>query len=180
MKLQENLPADHRLSLVHRCGAGLCGLVLLVFGILGFVDDLSYFTTHGEKIAGLSSNGLLSTISIVFAVLLLACAVIGGSIASTVTAVVGLLFVLSGFVNLALLDTQANILAFRLPNVFFSFVVGLVLMTFGTYGRVSGGLPHDNPYWRNRHPEQAAAETEAQTEAETEAPAEAKPAVRSS
>jgi hypothetical protein len=160
MKLQENVPADHRLILVYRCGAGLCGLLLLVFGILGFVDDLSYFSTHGEQIAGLSSNGLLSTISVVFAVLLLACAVIGGSLASTVTAAVGLLFVLSGFVNLALLDTQANILAFRLPNVFFSFIVGLVLMTFGLYGRVSGGLPHDNPYWRSRHPEQAAQEAQ--------------------
>lgn len=178
MKLQDNLPADHRLSLVHRCGAGLCGLVLLVFGILGFVDDLSYFTTRGEQVAGLSSNGLLSTISIVVAVLLLACAAIGGSIASTVTAVVGLLFVLSGFVNLALLDTQANFLAFRLPNVFFSFIVGLVLMTIGTYGRVSGALPHDNPYWRSRHPEQAAAEQAAVERAAVER-AEAPRAVRS-
>ncbi|GGW68891.1 hypothetical protein GCM10010503_52590 [Streptomyces lucensis JCM 4490] len=26
------------------------------------------------------------------------------------------------------------------------------------YGRVSGGLPHDNPYWRGRHPREAAPE----------------------
>ncbi|NEE38249.1 DUF4383 domain-containing protein, partial [Streptomyces sp. SID7982] len=33
------------------------------------------------------------------------------------------------------------------------------------YGRVTGGLPHDNPYWRRRHPEQAAAEAAARRRA---------------
>lgn len=37
--------------------------------------------------------------------------------------------------------------------MFFSFIVGLLLMTFGMYGRVGHALPHDNPYWRARHPE---------------------------
>lgn len=38
-----------------------------------------------------------------------------------------------------------------MQNVIFSLVTGLLLMTFGMYGRVSGSLPHDNPYWRARH-----------------------------
>jgi hypothetical protein len=36
-----------------------------------------------------------------------------------------------------------------------------MLMAFGMYGRVSGTLPHDNPYWRARHPESAAREDRA-------------------
>jgi len=32
----------------------------------------------------------------------------------------------------------------------------MLLMFFGMYGRVSATLPHDNPYWRARHPEAAA------------------------
>lgn len=161
MKLSEELPMDHRLSRVYRFGAGLTGLVLLTFGSLGFADQLAYFDTHGSNIAGLSTNGALSTVSIVVGLVLVAGAVIGGNVASTLNTVVGVLFIASGFVNLFLLDRSGNILAFRMPNVIFSFLVGLMVLTFGLYGRVSGNLPHDNPYWRARHPEQA--EREART-----------------
>ncbi|MFD9691676.1 DUF4383 domain-containing protein [Kitasatospora sp. NPDC059146] len=155
MKLHDELPVDHRLSQVYRAGAGLCGAALFVFGALGLVDGLSFFSTSGERIAGLSSNGLLSLVSVVTAVVLVVGALIGGNTASTINITVGTLFVLSGFVNLALLDSSANILAFRMPNVLFSFVMGLVIATFGMYGRVSGKLPLDNPYWRHRHPRPA-------------------------
>ncbi|WP_371483833.1 DUF4383 domain-containing protein [Kitasatospora sp. NBC_00315] len=158
MDFRDELPVDHRLARVYRVGAGLCGAALLVFGCLGLTDGLAYFSTHGERIAGLSSNGLLSLISIVFAVVLIAGAVIGGNVASTVNIVVGTLFVLSGFVNLALLDSGANFLAFGMSNVVFSFVTGLVIATFGMYGRVSSKLPHDNPYWQRRHPQPGASE----------------------
>ena len=30
-------------------------------------------------------------------------------------------------------------------------MVGTVVLMFGLYGRVGGGLPHDNPYYRGRH-----------------------------
>ncbi|GAA5019228.1 DUF4383 domain-containing protein [Kitasatospora paranensis] len=157
MDLRDELPVDHRLARVYRIGAGLCGAALLVFGCLGLADGLDFFSTHGEQVAGLSSNGLLSLVSIVVALVLIAGAAIGGNTASTVNIVVGALFVLSGFVNLALLDSGANLLAFRIPNVVFSFVMGFVIATFGMYGRVSGKLPLDNPYWRSRHPDAAPA-----------------------
>lgn len=46
-----------------------------------------------------------------------------------------------------------------MSNVLFTFVMGLLILTFGMYGRVTGGLAHDNPYWRRRHPRQAARES---------------------
>ncbi|MBR7835611.1 DUF4383 domain-containing protein [Actinospica durhamensis] len=165
MQFYDHLPQDHQLGRVYRYGAGFMGLLLLVFGILGLTDRLAFFSTSGEHVLGLSSNGSLSVISIVAAAVLIVGAVIGGNIASTINFAMGVIFVLSGAVNLALLDTQANFLAFRFQNVMFSFVVGIMLVTFGAYGRVSGGLPHDNPYWRARHPEQARAETEARERA---------------
>ncbi|MFD7736092.1 DUF4383 domain-containing protein [Kitasatospora phosalacinea] len=159
MEPRDPSTTDRRLSRIHRLGAGLCALVLLVFGALGLADGLPYFGTRGERVAGLSGNGLLSTVSIVTAAVLLAAALRGGRTASTVTIAVGTLFVLSGFVNLALLDSSANLLAFRVPNVLFSFAAGLLIATCGMYGRISGGLPHDNPYWRRRHPQAAPAAT---------------------
>ncbi|WP_420078258.1 DUF4383 domain-containing protein [Streptomyces sp. JL4002] len=161
MNLRDELPVDHPLSRVYRIGAALCGLLLLVFGCLGFADSLSSFDTAGQQIAGLSTNGLLSTISVVVGLLLFVAALIGGNVASTVNITVGVLFVLSGFVHLFLIGRPANILDFGMTNVIFSFLMGLLVMTFGMYGRVSGGLPHDNPYWQQRHPGQAAAEARA-------------------
>ncbi|MFJ2769820.1 DUF4383 domain-containing protein [Streptomyces sp. NPDC087300] len=152
--LDEDLPVDHRLSKVYRVGAGLMGLVLLAFGVLGLIDKIGFFDTRGDTVAGLNTNGALSVLSIAVGLLLFAGMVIGGNAASTLNMVLGVLFLLSGFVNLALLDSRYNFLAFRIQNVLFSFVVGLLLMTFGMYGRVSGGLPHDNPYWKARHPDQ--------------------------
>ncbi|CAM5611468.1 hypothetical protein SMICM304S_01079 [Streptomyces microflavus] len=111
--------------------------------------------------AGLSTNGLLSLISVVVGLVLIAGAVIGGNVASMVNMTVGSLFLLSGFVHIFILDKGANILDFGMSNVIFSFVMGLLILTFGMYGRVTGGLPHDNPYWRSRHPEQAAREDQA-------------------
>lgn len=152
MKLDEQLPVDHRLSQVYRVGAGLTGLVLLVFGILGLLNAVPFLSTHGATIAGLSTNGLLSLVSVVVGLVLFGGMLVGGNFASTLNIIFGFLFLLSGFANLAVLDTGVNFLAFRMPNVIFSFVVGLMLLTFGMYGRVGGALPHDNPYWRGRHP----------------------------
>ncbi|MEY9965392.1 hypothetical protein ABIA33_003434 [Streptacidiphilus sp. MAP12-16] len=157
MKLQDSLPVDHRLGQVYRYSAGGIGIFLLVFGILGFTNNVGFFSTHGDKIAAMTSNGLLSLLSVLFGLLLIAGAVRGGNFASTLNMSVGVLFILSGFVNLALLGGKHNFLAFHMQNVMFSFAVGLLLMTFGMYGRVTTHLPYDNPYWRNRHPEAARA-----------------------
>lgn len=163
-RLNEELPVDHRLSRVYRIGAGLMGLVLLAFGIFGLIDRIGIFDTGGDTVAGLNTNGALSILSICVGLLLFGGMLVGGNKASTLNMTIGVLFIASGFVNLALLDTGLNFLAFEMPNVLFSFIVGLMLMFFGMYGRVSGGLPHDNPYWRARHPEEAAREDRARSD----------------
>lgn len=162
-RLDEHLPVDHKLSKVYRVGAGLTGLLLVVFGILGLIDRIGFFDTGGDTVLSLNTNGALSVLSILVGLLLLYGMFVGGNFASTLNIVLGLLFIASGFMNLALLDTGLNFLAFRIPNVLFSFVVGVMLMWFGMYGRVGSALPHDNPYWQARHPEEAARERRVRT-----------------
>lgn len=145
------LPENHRLGKVYRYGGGFMALVLLTFGILGFTNQLEFFSTDGEEVAGLSSNGALSTISVVVGLILLAAALIGGNTSAWANTIFGALFLISGVANLALLRTDLNFLAFRMTNVIFSFVVGLLLLTFGFYGRVGDHLPDDNPYYQERH-----------------------------
>ncbi|MFJ7209380.1 DUF4383 domain-containing protein [Streptomyces sp. NPDC098789] len=151
MRLSDELPVDHRLATIYRYGALLCGLILIGFGVLGFADALSPFDTRGEKIAGMTTNTTLSVISLVVGLALAAGAFIGGNFASTLNITVGALFLLSGFAHIFVLDKGANFLGLGMSNVLFSFVMGLIIMTFGMYGRVSSKLPHDNPYWQSRH-----------------------------
>lgn len=127
-------------------GAGLC-----VFGVLGVANRLEFLAVQGKVLLGLASNGLLSAISLIVGGVLIGAALRGGRVSSTITFVVGLLFLLSGLVNLAVLDTELNLLAFRLSNVIFSFVAGMLLLFLGAYGRFSGGLPANNPYYQQRH-----------------------------
>jgi hypothetical protein len=135
-----------RVFIVQRTGAVLVALFLLVFGLLGFAGGLDFFSTEGERIFGLSSNGLLSLLSVVVALVLLAAAARGPRLASTVMIVLGSLFLLSALVNLAVLRTSFNLLAFEFSNVVFSVVVGLLLLMLGAYGRIGGHLPEDSPY----------------------------------
>ncbi|MFG2821231.1 DUF4383 domain-containing protein [Kitasatospora sp. NPDC048365] len=152
MKLQDELPVDHKLGQVYRFGAGLGGVFLVVFGILGLTGSHpGFIDTEGKEVIGLSSNGALSVLSLVAGGVLILGAVIGGNIASNINMVMGLLFILAGFVGLMVLDSSANRLAFHISNVIFSFVFGFVVLTFGMYGRVSSHLPKDNPYWKERH-----------------------------
>ncbi|TDC18714.1 DUF4383 domain-containing protein [Streptomyces sp. 8K308] len=153
--LDERQPAHRRLNMVYRVGAGLMGIGFVVFGFFGLFSSIGLFATGNNAVFGLNSNGALSWLSIAVGLLLFVGMLKGGHFASTLNLVLGVLFVLSGFVNLAILRTDLNFLNFRIQNVIFSFVVGLVLLAFGTYGRFAGRLPHDNPYWGARHPRTA-------------------------
>ena len=135
-----------RVFVVQRTGAVLVALFLLVFGLLGFAGGLDFFSTEGKRILGMSSNGLLAAISVLMALVLLAAAARSPRVASTVMIVAGSLFLLSALVNLAVLRTSFNILAFEMENVVFSVVVGLLLLVLGAYGRIGGHLPPDSPY----------------------------------
>ena len=137
-----------RVPSVHRLGAVAVAAVIFVFGVLGFVGGLDFFSTSGEPILGLSSNGLLSTISVVTAAVLVVAALRDPRAASTAMIVVGSLFILSALANLAVLRTGFNVLAFEFANVVFSVVAGLVLLFLGAYGRLTGNLPPDSPYAR--------------------------------
>ena len=147
-------------------GVGLC-----IFGVLGVINRLEFLAVHGKVLLGLASNGLLSTISLIVGGVLIGAAWRGGRSSSTITVVIGLLFLLSGLFNLAVLDTEFNLLAFRLSNVIFSIVAGMLLLFLGSYGRFSGGLSTDNPYYQHRHrvvPSAGARETVDQDSADAE------------
>ena len=48
--------------------------MIAVFGLLGFAGGLDFFSTDGGEVLGMSSNGLLSTISLLTAAVLVVAA----------------------------------------------------------------------------------------------------------
>ncbi|MEP6695601.1 MAG: DUF4383 domain-containing protein [Pseudonocardiales bacterium] len=137
--MKESLPLDSPLGAIYRGGGFLCGVVLVVFGGAGFLKGVPFYGVHGESVLGLHTNGLLSLLSVIFGVVLIGAAAVSGNLAATVNTVVGIVLLLSGLGNLALIRTDLNFLAFRMSNIIFSFVVGLALLIVGLYGRVSTG-----------------------------------------
>jgi hypothetical protein len=135
-----------RVYAVQRAGAVLVAVFLLVFALLGFASGQHFFSTRGQPVLGMSSNGLLSTISVVVALVLLGAAARSARTASTVMIVLGPLFLLSALVNSVVLETRLNWLAFDISNVIFSLGVGLLMLLLGAYGRIGGHLPTDSPY----------------------------------
>src|SRR4051794_11964864 len=137
-ELLDQSEVDERVYVVQRTGALGVGLFLLAFGLVGLTSGIPFLSTHGVRLLGLSSNGLLSLLSVVVAVLLIGAALRGPRVASTAMIALGLLFLVSALVNEAVLRTPLNLLAFRMSNVMFSIGVGLLLLLLGAYGRISG------------------------------------------
>jgi hypothetical protein len=161
---------DPRVFAVQRAGAITVGLVLLGFGLLGFTRGVPALSSHGERVLGMSANGVLAGLSVFVAALLIGAALRGPRVASTAMLVLGVLFLLSALINLAVIGTRANVLAFQTSNVVFSVVVGPVLLTLGSYGRFSGHLPANSPYahpheWAVEPPDQPATAEEFAAEA---------------
>jgi hypothetical protein len=142
------LKDEHPVDVVHRISAAALGILLAVFAAGGFASGPPLFSTRGPSVLGMVTNGALSVLSVVAALVLVGAAVLGGRPASTMATAMGVVFLLSGIAHLGLINTQFNVLAFRLSNVFFSLGAGMLLTFLGLYGRVSGGLPPDNPYRR--------------------------------
>ena len=145
---QELSAPASRVFAVQRTGAVLVALFLLAFGILGLASGQDFFSTDTRPVLGMSSNGLLSTLSLFVAIVLLVAAGRSPRTASTVLIVLGGLFLLSAVANSFVLGTRRNLLAFDVSNVVFSAAVGLPMLFIGAFGRFSGHLPPDSPYAR--------------------------------
>ncbi|MBE9373639.1 DUF4383 domain-containing protein [Saccharopolyspora sp. HNM0983] len=154
---------DHRVHRVHRFGAAALGVVLWIFAAIGFAGAPQLFGEQGATALGMSTSGALSAISVLAGAVLVGTAWRGDPTASTAAALLGVLFTASGLAHLAVLGTGWNLLGFRMPNVVFSLSVGIALGVLGTYGRIAGGLPPDNPFRRARPLRRARPSPEQQT-----------------
>ncbi|HEX6076623.1 MAG TPA: DUF4383 domain-containing protein [Micromonosporaceae bacterium] len=133
-----HLPVNHPLRRFYRVLAGLIGLYVLLFGVIGFVRTrgTEFFANQGEWVLGLSTNPAFSLLSVATGLLLLAALLVGRNLDHVLNIMAGAVFLFAGIAMLLLLRTDLNFLAFTVTNCVVSFVFGLVVLTAGLYGKV--------------------------------------------
>jgi hypothetical protein len=139
-----HFPINHHLQPLYRVLAGLAGVYVLVFGVVGVVQTrgLDTFAQDGlPAVLGLHANRAFAIISIVAGVVLLAGAVIGGKLDQRINLVIAAVFVLAGFAMMILLQSSLNFLGFSIATCVVSFLIGMLLFTAALYGKV--GTPDD-------------------------------------
>jgi hypothetical protein len=133
-----HLPVNHRLRPLFRVFAMLAGLYVLVFGIVGVVRTAGQpmFDQGDTTVFGLRLNLAFSILSIMMGVVVLGGLLWGHNLDHFINMVAGLIFLGAGVVMLTVLQTSKNFLNFQVATCVTSFVIGLVLLTAGLYGRV--------------------------------------------
>ncbi len=139
-----HIPINHPLRPVYRVLSGLVGLYVLVFGIVGYArtNDLDFFSRHGEWVLLLRTNPAFSVLSIIAGLAVLGAAVIGRNLFAYVNLTAGIVFQVAGMAMMALLQTDANILAFSMITCIMSFIFGMILLAAGLYGKVGTDEEH--------------------------------------
>jgi hypothetical protein len=120
---------------LHRIGTAVVGGFVFVFGLTGLTWRPEVFSTEGPVVFGMTTNGFLAFLSMAVGAVLVFATVFGGPFAAWAAIVAGAGFFLSGVVNVFLLGTTLNVMAFTWPNVVFSWVVGAVLVGLGMIAR---------------------------------------------
>lgn len=130
-------PVNHPLRPTYRALAGLAGLYLVIFGILGIVETGTepFFDQGDGSAIGQGTNLGYSVIAIAAGLLILAGVAIGRNVDATLNTWGGYAFMALGLAALAVIRTDANYLNFTLPTVMVTMAIGLLLLTAGMYGK---------------------------------------------
>jgi uncharacterized protein DUF4383 len=131
-----HFPVNHHLRPLYRALAGLAGLYVLLFGIVGFVQTsgkISMFDQHGQWVLGIRANPAFALLSIVAGAIIVVASLIGRNIDHFVYIGAGVVFMVAGMTMLVLLETNANFLGFSMTTCIVSFVLGTIYLTAGLY-----------------------------------------------
>jgi hypothetical protein len=134
-----HFPINHPLRPLYRVLSAVAGLYMLVFGVVGFVQTSGapFFTRdEAEWVLGLRTNPAFAVLSIVAGAVVLGANVVGRNLAHHVNQLAGIVLTIVGMASLALMQTEANVLAFSMVNVIVTFILAGITGTASLYDRV--------------------------------------------
>lgn len=138
-----HFPVNHPARPLYRIIAGLVGLYILVFGILGVRETWGegLFARHSHWVLGLRTDLAFSLVSVVFGIGLLVGASRRSNLGHYMNLTAGVVFMVTGLVMMTVLQTNANILNFSMSTVLVSLLFGLIFLATGLYDKVG---PHEH------------------------------------
>lgn len=138
MRMLLHLPVNHRFRTLHRFLAGLTGLYVLVYGIVGLAVSRGHGAfARGHIVAlGLRTNFGFAVLSIIVGAAVLVGIIVNHNWDHILNLFGGLAFLVVGMLMLGVLQTGLNVLNFTVGKCVVSFLIGLVLLTAGLYTRV--------------------------------------------
>lgn len=132
-------PVNHPLRPIYRAVAGIVGVYLIVFGVLGLIltGDEGLFGRAGDRVLGQGTNLFWSIISILLGIIVVAATVIGRNRDVAVNTYLGWTLLVIGTFALMVIRTNANILDFSVSTVVVTYLAGLALMLAGLYIKIA-------------------------------------------
>jgi hypothetical protein len=142
-------PINHPARPIYRALGGLIGLYLVIFGVLGLIDNSGaefFAQDENARVLGQGANLGSSVILAALGGLILIGTAIGRNIDARLNKYLGYAFMIIGLANLAVLRTDANFLNFTVVTCVVVMLLGTVLLMAGMYGRV--GTDKDAEAWQ--------------------------------
>jgi hypothetical protein len=136
-----HIPINHHLRPLYRALAGLGGLYVLVFGLLGVAASRglpAFAQPHDHKlpwVLGLRTNLAFAVLSIAVGLVLLLGNVVGRNLDYYLNLLAGAVFMVAGMAMMILMQTDLNFLGFSMVNCIVSFILGTLFLTAGLYCR---------------------------------------------
>ncbi|HEV8571349.1 MAG TPA: DUF4383 domain-containing protein [Actinoplanes sp.] len=131
-------PVNHPLRPLYRALSGLVGIYLIIFGIVGLVvtsgDGL--FGRAGHRVLGQGANLFWSIVCLILGAIVLVTTLLGRNLITETDRYVGWGMLVVGTYGLATARTDANVLDFSIATVVVTYLLGLVLIMAGLYGKV--------------------------------------------
>nr|MDT0658118.1 DUF4383 domain-containing protein [Micromonospora sp. DSM 115978] len=133
-----HIPVNHPARPLYRALAGLTGLYVLVFGVVGV------WSTWGDPLfdrgdtwaLGLRTNLAFALASVAFGAVILFGATHRGNLGHFMNLTAGVVFMVTGLIMMAFLQTGANFLNFSMSTVVVSMLFGLLFLATGLYDKV--------------------------------------------
>ncbi|MEU9824511.1 DUF4383 domain-containing protein [Micromonospora chersina] len=149
-----HFPVNHPARPLYRVLSGLIGLYILVFGVWGVFETWgdSLFSRESTTALGLRTNLAFALVSVVFGAFLLIGASRRGNLGHYMNLTAGAVFLATGILMMAVLQTSANFLNFSMSTVLVSLVFGLILLATGLYDKVGTDEHAADERRRREHP----------------------------
>lgn len=136
-----HVPVNHPLRPLYRVLAAIAGGYLVLLGVVGFLatSGRPMFDRGDVAALGLRTNPAFAIASVFSGAIILLALLVGRNVDAGVNVWAGTAFLVAGTAMLALLNTDLNVLNASVATVIASYLIGLLLLAAGLYGRVQPG-----------------------------------------